>query len=225
MKKRVKRKFNFFRFIIFILIIYIIYLVISYILDVNTKNIIILNTNYYSDEEIIETASLENYPKFLSLSTKEVEDNLLKLPLIETVDVKKKWGYILEIDIKEKTILYYIRSNNTYMLSDNKEYNLDNVLSCATLINYVPEDIETKFVNGLSKIDKDILGRISEIEYSKTSYDDERFLLYMTDGNQVYINISKIEMLNKYLSIIQKLDNKKGILYLDSGNYFEIKEK
>ena len=126
---------------------------------------------------------------------------------------------------KEKTILYYIRSNNTYMLSDNKEYNLDNVLSCATLINYVPEDTETKFVNGLSKIDKDILGRISEIEYSKTSYDDERFLLYMTDGNQVYINISKIEMLNKYLSIIQKLDNKKGILYLDSGNYFEIKEK
>ena len=128
MKKRVKRKFNFFRFIIFILIIYIIYLVISYILDVNTKNIIILNTNYYGDEEIIETASLENYPKFLSLSTKEVEDNLLKLPLIETVDVKKKWGYILEIDIKEKTILYYIRSNNTYMLSDNKEYNLDNFL-------------------------------------------------------------------------------------------------
>lgn len=66
---------------------------------------------------------------------------------------------------------------------------------------------------------------ISEIEYSKTSYDDKRFLLYMNDGNMVYITVSKAELLNKYVEIIKKVDNKKGILYLDSGNYFEIKEK
>ena len=66
---------------------------------------------------------------------------------------------------------------------------------------------------------------ISEIEYSKTSYDDKRFLLYMNDGNMVYITVSKAELLNKYVKIIKKVDNKKGILYLDSGNYFEIKEK
>ena len=66
---------------------------------------------------------------------------------------------------------------------------------------------------------------ISEIEYSKTTYDDKRFLLYMNDGNMVYITVSKAELLNKYVEIIKKVDNKKGILYLDSGNYFEIKEK
>ena len=66
---------------------------------------------------------------------------------------------------------------------------------------------------------------ISEIEYSKTSYDKERFKLYMNDGNEVYITIDKIDKLNKYKSIVKKLDNKKGILYLDSGNYLEIKEK
>ena len=46
----------------------------------------------------------------------------------------------------------------------------------------------------------------------------------MVDGNEVYITISKMDKLNKYLSIIEKLDNKKGILYLDSGNYLEIKK-
>jgi hypothetical protein len=45
----------------------------------------------------------------------------------------------------------------------------------------------------------------------------------MNDGNLVYITVSKTDLLNKYLNIVKKLNNKKGILYLDSGNYFEIK--
>ena len=40
----------------------------------------------------------------------------------------------------------------------------------------------------------------------------------------VYITVSKTNLLNKYIDIIKKIDNKNGILYLDSGNYFEIKK-
>ena len=75
------------------------------------------------------------------------------------------------------------------------------------------------------KIDSNVISLINEIEYDKTAYDSERFLLTMNDGNTVYINISRLHLLNKYIDIVKKLDNKKGILYLDSGNYFEIKEK
>ena len=46
----------------------------------------------------------------------------------------------------------------------------------------------------------------------------------MNDGNQVYITINRLNLLNKYIDIVKKLDNKNGILYLDSGNYFEIKK-
>ena len=99
------------------------------------------------------------------------------------------------------------------------------MIGIPTLINYIPENIEKNFVNKLSNVDSEILSMISEIEYSKTTYDDKRFLLYMNDGNMVYITVSKAELLNKYVEIIKKVDNKKGILYLDSGNYFEIKEK
>ena len=39
-----------------------------------------------------------------------------------------------------------------------------------------------------------------------------------------HITLDKIEKLNKYNEIYAELDGKKGILNLDSGNSFEIKE-
>lgn len=225
MKKRVKRKFNPLKFLSFIAFIIICYFLAVYLLDIKTKNIVVLNNNYYSDEKIIETSGIENYPKFLSLNTNKIKKKLLKLDLIENVTIKKKWNFVLELTIKEKKILYLVRSENKYRLSDNKLYDLDDVLSVPTLINYIPESNEKKFVNAFKNIDNNIISMISEIEYSKTSYDSDRFLLYMNDGNMVYVTTTKLKSLNKYVDIVSKLENKKGILYLDSGNYFEIKEK
>lgn len=225
MKKRVKRKFNPLKFLSFIAFIIICYFLTVYLLDIKTKNIVVLNNNNYSDEKIIETSGIENYPKFLSLNTNKIKKKLLKLDLIENVTIKKKWNFVLELTIKEKKILYLVRSENKYRLSDNKLYDLDDVLSVPTLINYIPESNEKKFVNAFKNIDNNIISMISEIEYSKTSYDSDRFLLYMNDGNMVYVTTTKLKSLNKYVDIVSKLENKKGILYLDSGNYFEIKEK
>lgn len=224
MKKRVRRKFIFGKFILFILIIFIIYFGMKYLFSIKIKNIIIVNNNYYSDEEIIEKAGIENYPEFITLSRKKIKNKLSTLDLIEDVEIKKEFGFILRITIKEKKILYHIRSNNEYKVSDNKNYSLDNVTGVPTLINYVPEEVEKKFVNKFKDIDSNIINMISEIEYNKTSYDSERFLLYMNDGNEVYITVTRTNLLNKYVEIVTKLDNKKGILYLDSGNYFEIKK-
>ena len=225
MKKRVKRKFNPLKFLSFIAFIIICYFFTVYLLDIKTKNIVVLNNNYYSDEKIIETSDIENYPKFILLNTNKIKKKLLKLDLIENVTIKKKWNFVLELTIKEKKILYLVRSENKYRLSDNKLYDIDDVLSVPTLINYVPESNEKKFVEAFKNIDNNIISMISEIEYSKTSYDSDRFLLYMNDGNMVYVTTTKLKSLNKYVDIVKKLENKKGILYLDSGNYFEIKEK
>ncbi len=224
-EKRVKRRFNPLKFLSFIAFIIICYFFTMYLLDIKTKNIIVLNNNYYSDEDIIETAGIESYPKFLSLNTNKIKKKLLKLDLIENVNIKKKWNFILELTIKEKKILYLVRSENKYRLSDNKLYDINTLVVVPTLINYVPESNEKKFVNAFKNIDNNIISMISEIEYSKTSYDSDRFLLYMNDGNMVYVTTSKLNSLNKYVEIVKKLENKKGILYLDSGNYFEIKEK
>ena len=226
MKKRVKRKFNIKKFMFFILFLVIVYFGVSIIFSIKTKNIVILNSNYYSDEEIIETAEIENYPKFLKISKKDIKNKLLKLDLIEDVKISKKFGFILEIDVIEKKILYLTRSTNKYKLSTFEDYGSEDIISVPVLINFVPEDIEKEFVKGLTKIDYNIVSKISEIEYSVTDYDDERFVLYMNDGNLVYVTNNRIEMLNNYITIMKKISSeKKGILYLDTGNYFKIKEK
>lgn len=226
MKKRVKRKFNFIKFLKFILFILIICLIINYLFSIKTKNIIILNTEYYSDEIIIETAKLEKYPEFLKIKKQDIKNRLLKLDLVEDVEIKKRLGFILELDIKEKKVLYVTRSTNKYKLSTYEDVDNNNEYQVPVLINFVPEDIEKEFTEKLSKVDKNILSLVSEIEYSTTDYDDERFVLYMNDGNQVYVTNNRVELLNKYIDIMKKISSdKKGILYLDNGNYFKIIEQ
>ena len=223
MKKRNKKKFSFVKFITTLIILFCLFMLFRYLLEVKTKNIVILNNDYYTDEQIIEKANLQDYPKFILLNKNKIRKDLKELELIEDVDIEKTSEFVLKLKIKEKKILYLIRSKQEYMTSDGKSYDLENVYGVPTLINYVPEDVEELFIKEFSKIDKNIINLISEIEYSKSEYDDKRFLLYMNDGNEVYITVYKVDILNKYIDIVKKLEGKNGILYLDSGNYFEIK--
>lgn len=222
--KRKEKKNKFKKVMTIFIIIFVIALLVAYLLDINTKNIIILNNDYYTDEDIIEAANIEDYPKFVLLNTSKIKKNLKALDLVKDVKVKKKLGFVLEITVEEEKLLYFIRSKDEYMASNYKTYKLKNVSGVPTLINFVPENVEKGFVKEFSKVDKKIISLVSEIEYSKTAYDKKRFLLFMNDGNEVYITVTKTDVLNKYIDIVKKLSNKNGILYLDSGNYFEIKK-
>ena len=73
----------------------------------------------------------------------------------------------------------------------------------------------------MNKVDSDIVKQISEIKYNPNDVDEELFLLTMTDGNYVYITLNSFNQINQYLDIVKNFSNKKGILHLDSGNYFE----
>ena len=50
----------------------------------------------------------------------------------------------------------------------------------------------------------------------------------MNDGNFVYLTLAYFDKMNSYvnihLDIVSKYGNKKGIVYLDSGEYFKILE-
>ena len=80
-----------------------------------------------------------------------------------------------------------------------------------------------QIVNKYILLDNKVKQKISEIKYDPNTIDEDRFFLYMNDGNYVYITLTKMELLNKYNDAITKLEGKKGTLYLDSGNYFEIR--
>jgi len=224
MKKIRRRKFNFTKFILFLLFLFLIIYLIYNLLSINIKNIIVKNTYFLTDEEVIETAKLENYPSFFKTSSNTIKNRLLKHDLINKIDIKKKFGYVVEISVKEYKVLFLERSSGKYILDNKTEINMASLTGVPTLINYVVDSVKEKLIEKLSEVDYDVLTKISEIEYSPTSYDEERFLLYMNDGNLVYITLNKIDEFKKYIEIKQELEGKKGILYLDSGNYFEIKE-
>ena len=83
---------------------------------------------------------------------------------------------------------------------------------------------ECKELKNLLKVKKSVRSSISEFYYDPNEFDKDRFLLYMDDGNMVYLTLTKFDMINYYNDVLSQLENKKGILYLDNGNHFQIME-
>lgn len=191
--------------------------------NIPIKNIYIIGNSIVSDKKIITTSNIDNYPPILSTKKKDIINNLKNNNYIKEVKVEKKFPSKLYIYITEYKVLSIYNNKvllNSGILVDNT-YNIYNV---PTLISDIT-NVKDKYVSSFNEINSDILLKISEVEYTPNDVDNERFTLYMNDGNLVYITLNKISKLNKYNSIYSKLDGKKGIIYLDSGDYIEVKEE
>ena len=212
-------------FIIFVLLFLIIYLIYN-LVDFKIKNIFISNNSILTDQEIIELANIDDYPSIFKYSDSEIEKRLEKNIFIKNATVTKKDLNKVYIDIEENYPLFYNSSLSLTILKDSST--VQDIFNIPVLINYVPDTIYDSFIEKMGMLDKNILIKISEIEYKPNEVDENRFLFYMNDGNYVYLTLSSFENINKYLDIvvqiIDKYENKKGILYLDDGGYFEILE-
>ena len=223
-KEKKVRKVNFKRIIVILIIIVFVVSFIFIYRSLKVKNIYVVGNNYLSESEILEKTNLLDYPYLYQVNENNIKDELIKNDLINDVKVSKSLSGEVTITIDENKILYQ-ESNGKYVLSNKSEVALlDTPLGIPSLINDC-SDVRDKFIDKLMLVDKDILNHVSEIEYKPTELDKERFMFYMTDGNYVYITLSKINLINSYNEIYPTLEGKKGILYLDSGNHFEIKEK
>lgn len=229
MKKKIvkRRKLKVFSLLIIILILIVISFGIYFFISTPIKNIIIKNTTYLNDDYILNTAGVINYPEFYTLRTSLVEKKLESSTYIKNAEVKRKFYNTLVINITENRPLYINNSDN-YIVFENKSKIASSecldLFRIPRLMNYVPDDKYEMFIKGMSIIKQDILGKISDIEYVPNDYDKDRFLLYMDDGNMVYLTLTKFERINYYNDVLAQLENHKGILYFDSGNHFEIKE-
>ena len=187
------------------------------------KNIYVVGNNLLSDQELIELGGLEDYPNFYTTASSKIRKKIKKNLYIKDVKIKK--GFLsIYIYVTEYEPLFIRDDNKTIVFENKKEvsYNDEN-LDIPILINYVPDTKYDILVSEYLKINDEILKKVSEIKYDPNEYDEDRFLLYMNDNNYVYVTLTKFDLLNKYNDLVKKLDGKKGILYLDSGNYFEIK--
>ena len=226
MAKKVKKKIRI-RILPIIIIIFILTLLSGsvYLLSlIPIKNIYISGNNYLKDQEIIELAKIENYPSFLKTRTKDMKKNIKKSPYIKSVTINKKILGIVEIQIEEYNILFRKEENNKIVLEDKEELIDNEKYQVPILLNYIPDTKYDSFIKGMNQVTPSIKNQISEIRYYPNTQDEDRFLLYMNDGNYVYLTLTKFKQVNYYEDVLEKLDGKKGILYLDSGNHFKIME-
>lgn len=217
-----KRKLKIKRIIIMLLFLIILVLSFIYLRKLPIKNIYIIGNNIVSDKEIIEEAGISDYPSFICTSSSGIKNKLQKNDYIKEVTIKKKfWGKIYVYIKEEKILALY---NNKLILEDGKEIDNNYNIMSVPILNSDITNIKDKFVSKISLIDDEILLKISEIVYVPNEVDNERFVFKMNDGNLVYITLTKITKINKYNSIYSGLEGKKGIIYLDSGDYVEVKE-
>ena len=219
-KKRLKIK----NILITILMLLLITLTIISIIKLPVKNIYINGNEILNDKKIIELAELTDYPPYINTYLKNIKKKLLANEYIKNVQIKRTLSRKIYIEIEEYEPLFIYQDK--LVLSSkkavNNTYNIDYV---PHVVNNIDE-IYDKFVTKFSQVDKDVLLKISHIEYAPKKLSEERFLLYMTDNNYVYITLlskddKSIKNLNKYNYIIQKLEGEKGTIYLDKGNYLD----
>ena len=187
------------------------------------KNVYIKGNYILSDGEIMKISALDKYPSFLLTSSKSIRDKIIKNSYVKDVKISKKFGNVIEVNILEYSAVFsfedkIILSNgeiipNTYNLSD-----------VPILLNMIDDSsLLKRTAIKFGGVDANVLRQISEVEYQPVEVDGDRFLLYMNDGNLIYITLTKINKINKYNQIRDKLDGHMGIIYLDAGDYVELK--
>lgn len=222
MVEKKRTRINYKRLIILILFMYVLFFVANQIISTPIKNIYISNNSLLSDQEIIDIAKLTDHPSSLMNLSHKIKDRLEANIFINKAYVKKEWLSKVYIEVDENMPTFYNLLTKKTLLQDGKS--VSGNYSVGTLINYVPDNIYNVFISKMALVNQDVILRISEIEYKPNEVDDSRFLLSMNDGNYVYLTLTKFDSVNEYINIVKTLNHKKGILYLDSGEYFEILE-
>lgn len=202
--------------------IVVIVLIILWYLNRKITNIYVIGNYYVLEKDIVTINNLYYYPKVKDFNKEDFMKKIRDNPLINDIDVKVTLFGKVIINIKENNPI--CRYQDKIILSDGNMEKFDIYLKLPLLINDIDSEVYDNFIKKMLLIDKSILSKISEIEYIPSSIDHEKFYFLMNDGNGVYITLSKITSINSYNEIYSTLEGKKGILHLDSGNHFEIKE-
>lgn len=222
MKKKSKKKFRIKGLLLILLIVYLLGMVIYLIMSTPCHNLVIKGLDLLSEKEIMDISKINSDTSITKIFTSNICKKIKKLDFVDTCKVSYSFPLKVTITIEENKILFYDYLNKKYVLSNGKSIEDNNYIGYPILINYTPSDILENFIEGLNKVDQDIIKMISEIEYSPDRYnetiiDEDRFLLRMNDGNEVFINTVNIEKLNNYQSIYATIEEK-GVLYLDSNS-------
>ena len=220
MKKKKKKKRLRVKSVLKILFLVPIIAIIYFISKIPVRNFYVNNNTYLSDEQVLNELKLDKKSSFLLTNHIILNKNIEKSKYIKEVRFSRNLSLEVTLDVSLYRRLFYDNEKNKVILENGTEidYERDDL---PVLINKIEDSkIYESLVNKMMKIDDNTLNIISEISYTPNDIDKERFLFSMNDGNYVYVTLTKLKNINEYKNIIDSVENKKGILYLDYGNYF-----
>ena len=225
-KIKKKKRLKLIPFLLFVLVIVATFFLVDVLLDTRVENIIIKGNKIVTDQQIIDEAGLSNYPSFYKTTSYNIKKALEKNSFIKEVKVKRSFYHVITIEVSEYKVLLKKETTGKLVLENMNEVTTDQEIpyTVPRLVNDVPKNKYSKLLKNLLKVKRSVRSSISEFYYDPNEFDKDRFLLYMDDGNSVYLTLTKFRMINYYNDVLPQLDGKKGILYLDSGNHFQIME-
>ena len=178
MKKRKNKKK---KIIKFLGVLAILSLLVMFVLNIRIKNIYIKGNKLLSDQEIIELAGIEKYPKLFSISSIKIKNKIKMNPIVESVIVNKNIFGRIDIKVQEYNLILKDETDKGIYLTNGKKLTIDEpILGIPSLINVVEEDILKDFLKKLDKVDKNILANISEtVCFTSMAFTSVNILLHI----------------------------------------------
>lgn len=218
-KKKQKRKLKLQKIFLGLLGILVLMVVGWCLLQVKIRSIVIVGNEWLSDQEIIDLAGIRDYPSTFKNPFWRIEKKLEGNDMIASATVRKKnffTGVVITVD--ENLPLFYYAPYEKTVLEDGSQ--IDGTYFVPTLLNKIPEDVYQDFLKDMAGVPKDVLRKMSEIEY-KANDGENLFFISMNDGIYVHISSGTFSEIYDYLDIVSRIGNNKGVLHLERGKYLE----
>ncbi|MCR5186464.1 MAG: FtsQ-type POTRA domain-containing protein [Clostridia bacterium] len=181
----------------------------------SVKNIVVLNNNHLTKEEIISISGINQGDNIYKRSAKEIKKALLENTYIEDVTIKKKLPNTIEIDITERNINYMIQFSDTYVYLSNQGY----------MLEQTSEKANVPIIVGLSTDQNSVVigGRLNNEDLSKMNRIIK--ICELAKVNELSEFISKIDISNEKNYVVEMESRGKVINFGDCSNYSDLNTK
>ena len=230
LKEERRRKANR-RLILYLSIFFLLILLVIYFQSPFSRvgKIIVQGNHYVTESEIIAAANLSTDTSFWNLKKKDLERELVNaIPQLSSATIAKHIPNTISIQVTEYPRIAYLKEGDRFfpVLANGEVIDVlssDQVpVNAPIFVGWKKENLE-EMARELMKLPQSIIQRISEIHFSSSEEDSSTLTLYMNDGFEVRTTIRNFaEKMQAYPSIVREIGTeKKGIIHLDVGAYFE----
>ena len=179
------------------------------------KNIVIINNNHLTEEEIISISGVNQGDNIYKRSAKEIKESLFENAYIEDATIKKKLPNTIEINIVERNINYMIQFSDTYVYLNNQGYMLEQTTEKANVPIIVGLSTDQNSVVIGSRLNTDDLSKMNKIIK----------ICELAKVNELSELISKIDISNEKNYVVEMESRGKVINFGDCSNYSDLNTK